>query len=76
MKVDKPRYKELSAAFCLVEAELFRKKELTFKENAYFDIVDRNGNGHLSPDEYKELVESMTDEDIQAAFDLLDTDQL
>ena len=41
--------------------------------------MDRNSNGYLSPDEYKELMTildvSMTDEDIQAAFDLLDTDK-
>ena len=72
MKVDKLKYVELSAAFYLVEAELFRKKELTYEEkamHALFDVVDRNSNGYLSPDEYKELmsivVESMTDEDIQ-----------
>ena len=52
MKVDKLKYKELSAAFCLVEAELFRKKELTHEEkamHALFDVVDRNSNGYTFP---------------------------
>ena len=82
IKVEKLKYRELCAAFGLIEAEMFRKKELTHEEkrlHALFDVVDRSNNGYLSSDEYKELMtildESMTDEDIQAAFDLLDTDK-
>lgn len=82
MKVDKLKYREMSAAFSLIQAEQFKKKELTVEEksdHALFDVVDRNSNGYLSWDEYKELMtaldEKMTDEAIQAAFDLLDTDK-
>ena len=82
IKAEKPKYIELCAAFGLIESELFRKKELTHEEkrvHALFDVVDRNSNGYLSLDEYKELMtivdDKLSDEDIQAAFNLLDTDK-
>ena len=82
IKADKLKYRELSAAFALNELELFEKKELTQEEKrlyALFDVMDRKGNGYLSLEEYKELMmildEKLTDEDIQAAFNLLDTDK-
>ena len=81
MKADKQKLKELVAALAISEVEKLNKGELTYTEklsHALFDVMDRDGNGYLSYDEYKTVMcaaYNETVEECEAVFRMLDKDK-
>ena len=77
MKADKKKFGELSAAFCLAQAEKMKRGEMTSMEKyiiTQFDFVDKNHDGYVTFEEYKLLMDASNfgEEAAKAAFNLLD----
>ena len=73
-KADKKKFVELLAAFVTEE----KAKALIEKHNeALFDVVDRNHDGHITWEEYKSVMETrgFNEPSARAAFDFLDKDK-
>ena len=77
VKADKKKFPELLAAFCLAEAGKMKRGEMTSLEkadSAMFDLIDKNGDGHVTFEEYKFLMDAsnLGEEAAKGAFNLLD----
>lgn len=77
VKADKKKFLELVAAAAVAQASRVRRGEKTITDNindAYFDILDQNHDGHVTLDEYKVLMKVMNFplESAEATFNMLD----
>ena len=77
VKVDKKKYRELLAVFCLAEAEKVKRGEMAPLQKfikAQFDFVDKNHDGYVTFEEYKLWMEALNwgEEAAKATFSLLD----
>lgn len=86
VQVDKQKYLELAAMFCAAEAERMKRGEVPLTQkvlHALFDAFDKNNSGCLTYDDYKNYYiqgvfrgpREFKEEDIRAAFDMLDKDK-
>ena len=80
VQADKKKFRELAAAMSLAEIGRRDKGEMTMSEkvdNAYFDVLDKNHDGHVTWDEYKVAMEvlGLGEEEGRATFNLLDKDK-
>ena len=77
VKVDKKKYRELLARFCLAEAEKIKNGEtapLDKFSKALFDFADKNRKGYVTFEEYKLWKEGSNfgEEAAKTSFNLLD----
>ena len=77
VKVDKKKYRELLAVFCLAEAEKINRGEMAPLEkfiNALFDFFDKDCHGYVTFEEYKFWKDSANfgEKVAESTFNLLD----
>ena len=77
VKVDKNKYRDLLARFCLAEAEKIKRGEMAPLAKfikAQFDFVNKNRDGYVTFEEYKFWMEALNfgEEAAKATFNLLD----
>ena len=80
VKADKKKYRELAANIVVAEIAKVKRGEkalIEIMENALFDVLDGNKDGHITFDEYQMYINAtgFPEDAAKAAFALLDKDK-